>query len=139
MMEMRITGTEAAQRRLMGIGRRLHGENIKAMRKAVIHVTNVSKQSYLSAPREPYPKSGDRLSVVTGRLRSSITPKVSGRGSDLVGTVGTNVIYGKRHEEPKPEDTMPPRSFLKRPLIKSHDFIIDLFDGAAQVAITRES
>lgn len=138
MMEMRITGTEAVMRKLTGIGRRLKGENIKAMRKAVIHVTNVSKQSYLSAPREPYPKTGDKLSVVSGRLRSSITHKVSGRGSDLVGTVGTNVIYAHRHEEPKPGDTMPPRPFLKPALIESREFIIELFDGAAQVAISRE-
>lgn len=131
MMEMRITGTEAVMRKLTGIGRRLKGENIKAMRKAVIHVTNVSKQSYLSGPRP------EKLDALSGRLRSSITHKVSGSGSDLVGTVGTNVIYAHRHEEPKPEDTMPPRPFLKPALIESREFIIELFDGAAQVAISR--
>lgn len=132
MMEMRITGTEAVQRRLMGIGRRLHGENIKAMRKAVIHVTNVSKQSYLSGPRP------EKLQQLTGRLIGSITHQVTGRGSDLVGTVGTNVIYARRHEEPKSGDTMPPRPFLKPALIESREFIIDLFDGAAQAVISRE-
>jgi phage gpG-like protein len=42
--------------------------------------------------------SGQVLQVRTGRLRRSINQRVDVSGGSVVGTVGTNVSYGKTHE-----------------------------------------
>lgn len=43
--------------------------------------------------------TGQVLNVRTGRLRRSITPRVTGMGSSRVeGVVGTNVSYARKHE-----------------------------------------
>ena len=38
------------------------------------------------------------LNVVTGRLKQSITNKVTRSGSKTIGQIGTNVVYGRIHE-----------------------------------------
>ena len=42
--------------------------------------------------------SGKVLHVRTGRLRSSVTSRVEGMGKDIMGKVGTNVVYAPVHE-----------------------------------------
>lgn len=42
--------------------------------------------------------SGRILNRRTGRLRNSITHKVKIQGDKVVGTIGTNVVYGRIHE-----------------------------------------
>ena len=42
--------------------------------------------------------SGRVLTRRTGRLRNSITHKVKIQGDKVIGTLGTNVIYGRIHE-----------------------------------------
>ena len=51
-----------------------------------------AKKNYLSGPRP------DKLGVVSGRLRSSVTSAVFTRGSDVEVEVGTNVAYAPAHE-----------------------------------------
>jgi len=138
MMEMRITGTEEVMRRLTGLSRELHQENIRAMEASVIYITNVSKQDYLSGPRP------EKLDVVTGRLRSSVNYKVTGEGNDLKGIVGTNVVYGRIHElggylmrHGDIVGFMPARPFLSAALQAAHDFVIERFGRGVQAVISR--
>ena len=42
--------------------------------------------------------SGKVLKVRTGRLRSSVTSRVESAGGDIVGRVGSNVVYAPVHE-----------------------------------------
>ena len=42
--------------------------------------------------------SGKVLHVRTGRYRSSITNRIEGTGTDIVGKIGTNVEYARIHE-----------------------------------------
>jgi len=60
----------------------------QAMWKAVFMVERVAKRKV----------SGEVLKVRTGRLRSSITSRVSGTGENITGVVGTNVKYARIHE-----------------------------------------
>ena len=55
---------------------------------------NTAKLKYLSGPRP------ERLGVITGRLRNSIAapPPIRSSRGDVVGYVGTNVVYARIHE-----------------------------------------
>ncbi len=64
----------------------------RGMQKAVFHVARRAKLAL----------SGQVLKVRTGRLRSSVTTRVLRRGSEIIGTVGTNVFYGRIHELGRP-------------------------------------
>lgn len=46
--------------------------------------------------------TGRFLRVQTGRLRSSVTSRVLIAGTEVVGVIGTNVFYGRIHEEGVP-------------------------------------
>jgi phage gpG-like protein len=50
------------------------------------------EERYLMGPRP------ERLGVVTGRLKGSITTSVRASGAGIVGKIGTNVPYGAYHE-----------------------------------------
>jgi len=60
----------------------------RGMGKAVLIVENQAKKN-VSQTGEKHPQ------VKTGRLRASIESDVSESGNKIVGTVGTNVEYGK--------------------------------------------
>jgi HK97 gp10 family phage protein len=68
-------------------------------------VEATSIKDYLTGPRPV------KLGVVTGRLRSSITSRAEWKGRKLLGIVGTNVFYGKFHEEGT--ERFPARPFLE--------------------------
>lgn len=132
MIDFRIVGTKEVMRRLNGFTRVLRLQNKKAMEQAAIETANKSKSEYLSGPRPA------KLGVLTGRLRSSITHQVTGQGKDLVGEVGTNVIYGRVHEFGYPERNIPARPFLNPALTDMERRVIELFGGAVQIAIRRQ-
>ena len=64
-----------------------------------------AKKEYLTGPRP------EKLGVVTGRLLTSIKTRVFESGKSVVGEIGTNVIYARRHEEGT--GGMPKRAFLQ--------------------------
>ncbi len=61
----------------------------KGMRKAMILASGTARSPYLS---------GKALKRRTGRLRNSITHDVRIQGDKVIGTIGTNVVYGRIHE-----------------------------------------
>ena len=76
---VRITGLVEARQKMDQIARDLHGREMQSgMREATMLVTNTARRE---AP------------VDTGRLRASITPEVRVEGKDMVGIVGSNVMY----------------------------------------------
>ena len=70
----------------------LQGAVVKGMQKAVLSVVRRAKLNL----------SGRFLRVGHGRLRSSVTSTVLIAGNEIVGQVGTNVFYGRIHEEGVP-------------------------------------
>lgn len=61
----------------------------KGMKKAMLTAERTSRSPYLS---------GKALNRRTGRLRASVTHSVKIVGDKVVGTIGTNVVYGRVHE-----------------------------------------
>jgi len=78
-VDIEVKGLIEVQKKLEQVLTDLHGAPmIEAMRDATLLVTRDAK---ILAP------------VDTGRLRASITPDVTQRGNDVVGIVGSNVVY----------------------------------------------
>jgi len=104
-----MAGNYAGARKMM------HELLLKACSKFSLESLESSKRKYLSGG------SSDVLKVVTGRLRSSITPEVKESGEDILVSLGTGVPYGRIHEYGGPilrrgkvVGRMPERSFLRR-------------------------
>ncbi len=98
-----------------GARKMMHELMVKACGKFALESSETSKRKYLSGG------SSDVLKVVTGRLRSSITPEVKESGEDILVSLGTSVPYARIHEYGGPilrrgkvVGRMPERSFLKR-------------------------
>jgi len=80
---IKIEGLEEVERKFAGAGDVVAGEINKGMNRSVQRVlTDVKKGT----------------PVDTGRLRSSMTGVVEGRGSEIRGIVGTNVSYAPYSE-----------------------------------------
>jgi HK97 gp10 family phage protein len=78
--------------------------------QSAVYLTGWIKTKRLSGPRPQF------LGVVTGRLRSSITATPATKsGNSYTAKIGTNVIYGHRHEYGT--GGMPARPFM-RPAIE---------------------
>ncbi len=60
--------------------------------KFLLRAEGVAKKRHLSGPRP------ENLQPVTGRLRSSITSRVTARDKNIEGVLGTNVKYARLHE-----------------------------------------
>jgi phage gpG-like protein len=79
MLEAEIRGLVELQRKVDQVVTDLHGRPmLDGMRQAAMLVTNDAKQL---------------VPVDTRRLRSSITPEIRAASMDVIGVVGTNVIY----------------------------------------------
>lgn len=63
---------------------------LRGVRKAVIYAEGESKKRF---------NTPGNLHVRSGHLRRSITSGVDKRGNSVMGWIGTNVIYGRIHEE----------------------------------------
>ncbi len=73
----------------------------QSMARLVITLTRKIKEEKLT---------GQVLKNKTGTLRRSISPEVSQSGTNLTGTVGTNIVYARIHEyggTTKPHDIIP--------------------------------
>ena len=64
----------------------------KAFRTGLEYILTRIKTGYLTGPRP------EKLGVVTGRLRSSITYLLKSSPKRITAEVGTNVAYGVKHE-----------------------------------------
>jgi HK97 gp10 family phage protein len=83
-VKLEIKGMQELQRKAEQTMRDLHGAPmLQAMRDATLIVTRGGK---INAP------------VDTGRLRASITPEVRSAGADMLGVVGSNVVYAPYQE-----------------------------------------
>ena len=93
-----------------------------ALKKGMFRTERTSKRNYLSGARP------EKLGVVTGRLRNSIKTRVFKRYNKFVGEIGTNVIYGRTHEEGL--GSMPKRPFLQPALADNIDNITKTIETA---------
>lgn len=93
-----IRGLQALQQKAAQVVRDLHGQPmLDAMRKAAVLVSTDAKQL---------------VPVDTGRLRSSITPDVRQEGFNVLGVVGSNVLYAP-YMETGTRPHWPPTSALE--------------------------
>ncbi len=127
----KMAGNYAGARKMM------HDLLIKACSKFSLESLESSKRKYLSGG------SSDVLKVVTGRLRSSITPGIKESGEDIIVSLGTGVPYGRIHEYGGPilrrgkvVGRMPERSFLRRAFMDNMEAfgadIMTVVTGAAE-------
>lgn len=83
-VDFEVQGLIEAQKEMERLITELHGEPVlRAFQDATLMVTRDAK---LNAP------------VDTGRLRASITPEVTLEGQDVLGIVGSNVVYAPQME-----------------------------------------
>lgn len=75
--------------------RLLHSGIAHGLRQAMFHAEDESKQIFLESG--PVRKPPGPLVARTGHLRRSIKSGLDKR--NLIGWIGTNVVYGKTHEE----------------------------------------
>lgn len=73
--------------------REMPGLLVPALRKGMIQAMILAVRT----ARSPYLR-GKALQKRTGRLINSIQPQVEIRGDQVVGSIGTNVVYGRVHE-----------------------------------------
>lgn len=84
-----VIGGERAIARFAAMPGRLREELRNGIARAVLKLQTFVKTDKLS---------GQVLNVRTGRLRRSITQRVTEESGRVVGIVGTNVIYARVHE-----------------------------------------
>lgn len=90
MIEGSVTGDELVVARLERLGPTVRQALEDAMRAQVLRVQAAVVTEKLS---------GDPLHRRTARLASSINSTVEDRGGEVVGRIGTNVVYGRVHEK----------------------------------------
>ncbi len=80
-----IKGIQAIDARVMRGARQGLSDGLKL-------VASIAQEEFMTGPRPQH------LGVVTSLLRGSITTKVDGDDNVSRGSIGTNVIYGAKHE-----------------------------------------
>lgn len=148
-------GAKKTAKNLRDSGKRMHGAVRKSLGRLVLELLVKVKQEKLSGPGK-----GQALNVRTGRLRRSITQRITDSGREVRGIVGTNVEYAKFHEfgpsvkaelkkhregfkaalkADKPAlnaDSLPPRSFLRSALKEMEPRIREEFAHAVKESST---
>lgn len=148
-------GAKKTAKNLRDAGKRMHGSVRKSLSRLVLELMVKVKQEKLSGPG-----TGQALNVRTGRLRRSITQRITDSGREVRGIVGTNVDYAKFHEfgqsikadlkkqregfnaglkADKPAlnaDNLPPRSFLRTALKEMEPRIREEFAHAVKESST---
>ena len=144
MITIEATGTEELKVKFQSMGGKLKDALRQGMQIAMFDLQRYVKQEKLS---------GQVLKVRTGNLRSNINQTVEDQGGQIVGSVGTNVKYGRVHEYGGtvsiPEHdrrlmsgktvtvrahtaTFPARSFLRSSLSDRRDRIIATLEASAK-------
>lgn len=89
-MQTKISGNKKLAAKLKRTGRRMDSQMERSMQKALNIVLRSAKQHLTG---------GLPLNVRSGRLRGSVTTRISKKSSgSLSGAVGSNVIYAPVHE-----------------------------------------
>lgn len=88
MITVQLIGDSEVIARLSAIGSRLPSGVARAVTQLTLELQRLVQQKL----------SGQVLHVRTGVLRSSINREVRQTGTEVIGTVGTNVSYAKVHE-----------------------------------------
>ena len=86
-------GAKKTAKNLRDSGKRMHGSVRKSLSSLVLELMTKVKLEKLSGPGKD-----QALNVRTGRLRRSITQRITDSGREVRGIVGTNVEYAKFHE-----------------------------------------
>ena len=90
MITVKVTGDKKVIAMLKGAEKKIPNVLYKKMRDITLML-----QSYVQKRK----LSGQVLRVRTGRLRSSITSRVEKQDKEIIGRIGTNVIYGRLWEK----------------------------------------
>jgi len=144
-------GAKKTAKNLRNVGKRTHDSVRKSLGRLTLELMTKVKLEKLSGPG-----TGQALNVRTGRLRRSITQRITDSGREIRGIVGTNVEYAKFHEfgpsvkddlkkhkegfkaalkANKPAltaDNLPPRSFLRSALKEMEPRIREEFAHAVK-------
>lgn len=144
-------GAKKTAKSLRNVGKRTHDSVRKSLGRLTLELMTKVKLEKLSGPG-----TGQALNVRTGRLRRSITQRITNSGREVRGIVGTNVEYAKFHEfgqsikadlkkqregfktglkADKPAlnaDSLPPRSFLRSALKEMEPRIREEFANAVK-------
>lgn len=144
-------GAKKTAKNLRDSGKRMHGSVRKSLGRLTLELMTKVKLEKLSGPGKD-----QALNVRTGRLRRSITQRITDSGREVRGIVGTNVEYAKFHEfgpsvkdalkkhregfkaalkADKPvlnADSLPPRSFLRTALKEMEPRIREEFAHAVK-------
>jgi len=110
-MEFKLRLPDDERRKIAKSGVALRAGVFKGMKRALLLVESEAKQSF-GRP--------DNLKVRTGHLRRSIATRVERKGSgEVVGSIGSNVVYAAIHEfgGPHPRSTTG-KQMKKRPYIR---------------------
>lgn len=94
----------------------------KALNKVSKEVVAEAQRNYLTGPRP------QKLGVVTGRLRSSITNRVKKEHGKVIAQVGTNVTYGRLWE--LGEGNRKARPFLRPAVQAKRPRILEVLEDA---------
>ena len=118
-IDLEVQGLREVQRGLEKTLRELHGTPVvEAFRDATLMVLRDAK---IAAP------------VDTGRLRASITPEVTVEGEDVLGIVGSNVVYAPFQE--LGTKRIKPKRFLQGAFEKNEEKIIRRIERGIEEAI----
>lgn len=101
-MEMEIVVDKNTFKNLEALKDKLGDGLLKGVRNAMFFAEGASKKRFGTT---------GNLNVLSGRLRSSIKTDVRRMGNEIIGTIGSNVIYAKVHELGL--GNMPARPFLR--------------------------
>lgn len=148
-------GAKKTAKNLRNVGKRTHDSVRKSLGRLTLELMTKVKLEKLSGPGKD-----QVLNVRTGRLRRSITQRITDNGRQVRGIVGTNVEYAKFHEfgqsvkadlkkhregfkaklkANKPAlkaDDLPPRSFLRSALKEIEPRIREEFANAVKESST---
>ena len=110
----------------------------KALLKGAKIATKEAQSKHLSGPKMPrgigHPTRAT-LAVQTGRLRRSINERVTVSKDRVTAQVGTNVKYGRAHEEGLGK--MPERPFLRPSIEEKKPRVMELILDAMMGAYNR--
>jgi phage gpG-like protein len=86
------TNFHVVARRLRELPAGLRPVLVRAMRAGMEQIRSLAQKEYLTGPRP------QRLGVVSGALRSRLAVEVKDDGQEIVGRIGSNLPYARRHE-----------------------------------------
>ena len=111
---------------------------IELQRKTERMVADIHGAPILNAMRDStlLVQRGARINapVDTGRLRASITPEIRQSGNDILGVVGSNVLYAP-YQEFGTRRGIRPRLYLTRAFQSSEQAIVARFNRAMEEII----